>query len=211
MTAKDNEYDAVSQFFVVASRWTIPSALAAGQSPASLASGVGLAVGMSISRTATRSPGFTRPAKTACWSVMPSVPGPNVARTWPCCSMRSVRPSSTAWFFGSRTVMATLSEWSPSMMSLLPRPSITSLPVPPRRMLPSSQMVPLPGLPGVAPAPTSGQVPNGETSRTGCSGDGNDGDQLVQPGDPGDACRVERVTATEARAADDARFECRRG
>ena len=180
MTAKEREYDAVSQFIVVARRWTVPSALAAGQSPASRASGVGLDVGMSISRTATRSPGLTKPAKTACWRVRPDVPGPNVPDV-ALFSMRSVRPISTSWFFGSRTVIATLSEWSPSMMSLLARPSRRSLPVPPRRMLPSSQMVPLPGSPGVAPAPTSGQVPSADTSRTGCSGDGNDVTSLFNP------------------------------
>ena len=163
---------------------TAGSAEAAGQSPANPASGVALAVGMSIWRTATSWPGSTRRGtaveKMACCRVMPAVPGPKLPDVaW--FSIRSVLPSSVAGFARSRTEMATLRAWSPSMMSSLPRPSIRSLPPPPRRMLPSAHTVPELMMSGSPPKPRSGQYFIVDASTMSASDDGNVVTNLFSP------------------------------
>src|SRR3954452_5661524 len=113
------------------------------------AQSAGLVSLFTISRTATRLPGSTRPAKTACWRVMLAGTGtagvpkvPEVALF----SIRSVRPTSVAGLVGSvRTLMATRSSLSPSMISSPVRPVIVSLPGPPSRMSPSPQTGPVSG------------------------------------------------------------------
>src|SRR3954470_5748779 len=123
---------AVSQFFAAA-----PAAQSAGVAA--------LSTLFTISRTLTRLPGSTMPAKTACWRVMPVVPGPkspDVALF----SIRSVRPVSVAGSAGFvRTLMAVRSSWSPSMISSPARPVNVSLPGPPSRMSPSPQTGPASG------------------------------------------------------------------
>ena len=83
----------------------------AGQSaaaPVYAVAPIGEPVGLTISRTATRLPGSTRPANTACCSVIPAVPGPKLPDV-AVCSMRSVLPISEAGSAGLvRTLMATL-------------------------------------------------------------------------------------------------------
>ena len=52
---------------------------------------------------------------------------------------------SMAWLFASRTLTRASSQRSPSITSLPPRPSMMSLPAPPRRMLPlANDVTPLP-------------------------------------------------------------------
>ena len=142
---------AVSQFAVpgrtLTVRATAPSDVGAGQSAGAPVYAVGpigdpLGPGPTISRTATRLPGSTRPANTACCSVIPAVPGPKFPDV--ACVLHEVGPADLrgAICRVGRTVMATRSAWSPSTMSSLPRPSIRSLPPPPRRMLPSAQTLP---------------------------------------------------------------------
>src|SRR6478752_3249337 len=123
-------------------------------------------VGVTISRTPTRLPGSTRPAKTACCNVIPVVAGPKLpVLATP--SIRSVEPISVAAFAGSvRTLILTCRARSPSMMSLAPRPLIESLPRPPMRMSPSAQT-----FPPVVDA-SSGQAPAAEAATIGASGDG---------------------------------------
>src|SRR3954453_19490343 len=149
-----SEKTAVSQLVTAAVSLTVEppsgSAVGAGQSPAAARFGdapIRVLVGVTISRTFTRFPGSTRPANTACCRVIPAVPGPKLPDV-ALFSMRSVRPISVDGSAGSvRTVIATRRALSPSMMSSFSRPSSTSLPPPPNRMLPSAQT---PGVPSRA-------------------------------------------------------------
>ncbi len=104
--------------------------------------------GVLTSRTATRLlgsrmfaaapvPMVTLPAIRSCWRVW-------VLPAWYGVSSRLVEPISVLGSVGStRTLIRTLTEVSPSMMSSLSRPSMRSLPPPPNRMLPSAQTPPL--------------------------------------------------------------------
>ena len=118
-----------------------------------------LAAGLTISRTATRLPGSTRPANTAPCRVIPAEPGPKLPLVAGR-SMRSVVPISVA---GSaelvRTLILTCSDLSPSMMSSAPRPVIESLPAPPSKMSPSPHTLPF-------ASPTSGHTPVTEAAAT---------------------------------------------
>ncbi len=108
--------------------------------------------------------------------------------------MRSVVPISVAGSAGLvRTLSRTLTYRSPSMMSSAPRPSMRSLPAPPSRMLPAPQTLPSSRHWWVEVLAMSGAA--GTVSIAGS-------DELVQPGDPGDARRVECVAPDEAAAAD---------
>src|SRR4051794_11939297 len=93
---------AVSQFFAA-----VPAAQSAGV--------VAVFTLFTISRTPTRLPGSTSPAKTACWRVMPAVPVPKLPDV-ALFSIRSVRPISVAGLAGSvRRLIAVRSSLSPSM------------------------------------------------------------------------------------------------
>ena len=96
-----------------------------------------------------------------------------------------------------RTLSRTLTYRSPSMMSSAPRPSMRSLPPPPSRMLPAPQTLPSSRHWCVEVAAIdAARQPRGRP----CSIAG--GDELVEPGDPGDTSGVERVAPDESATAD---------
>ena len=202
----------MSQFFVVGMSLTVrPMASARGRRAVGwqrrqrwrASAPIGEPLGSTISRTATRLPGSTRPANTACCSVMPAVPGPKLPDV-ALFSIRSVLPISEAGFAGSvRTVMATRRAWSPSMMSSLPRPSIRSLPPPPRRMLPSAQTVPDLRLPEFHRSRRSGHWLHGRGVDDVCERRREGVTNLLSPAMRATPAGIECVAAGEPAWADD--------